>query len=222
MLKRRKAYMKKKGNNLSINSWYRDIQIKGHSLESVPENERTLEMCFVAIHYWGAALEWVPEKYKTYELCLDAVRHNSPVSDGCSALAFVPDVLKTYELCLEAIRHDYLTSVFWDAGHSVEFDYAAAINFVPQKLRTPELCFEALMNNPSSPPGYFNFTKDKIEHKIENDGPMSLTTVEITPKPIQNILNSSKLFIKVLKQIGMPDEYNKDALKYFEKIKNEK
>jgi hypothetical protein len=30
------------------------------------------------------------------------------------------------------------------------------------------------------------------------------------------------LFIKALKHIGMPDEYNKDALKYFEKIKEEK
>jgi hypothetical protein len=74
--------MKKTKNTLSIRSWYADIQIKGCSLESVPENERTPEMCFVAIHYWGAALEYVPNKYKTYELCLDAVRHNTPVDEG--------------------------------------------------------------------------------------------------------------------------------------------
>jgi hypothetical protein len=203
--------MKKKENDLSIESWYGDID----SLESIPENERTLKRCFLAIHDWGAALEWVPEKYKTYELCLDAVRHNSPESNGCSALAFVPDELKTHELCLEAIRHDY-------TEHDVEFDYAAATNFVPQKLRTPELCFEAFINQPYSQPGYFNFIEDEEKYKIEYDGPMFLTTVTVTPMPIQEILDSSELFIKALKQIGMPDEYNEDALKYFEKRKVEK
>jgi hypothetical protein len=187
---------------LSISSWYNDIQEKGYySLACIPENERTPEMCFVAIHYWGAALNWVPDKYKTYELCFDAVRHNTPVDEGCSALAFVPEELKTYELCLEAVRHDYLISIFWENGHSVEFDYAAAIDFVPPKLKTPELCFEAFMHHPSSPPGYFNF-----------DG-------SITAMP--NILNSSELFIKALKRMGMPDEYNEDALKYFEKKKKD-
>jgi hypothetical protein len=88
----------------------------------------------------------------------------------------------------------------------------------PKKLKTPELCFEAIIHNPCSPPSYFNFIKDKIEHKIESDEPMFITTVDIMPKPIKNILNSSKLFIKALKQIGMPDEYNEDALKYFENL----
>jgi hypothetical protein len=215
--------MKQAENYLSIDSWYSDIQIKGNSLARIPENEKTLEMCFVAIHYWGAALEYVPNEYKTYELCLDAVRHNTPVDEGCSALAFVPEELKTYELCLEAVRHDYLISIFWEAGLTVEFDYAAAINFVPKKLRTPELCFEALINNPSSPPGHFNFVKD-VEDKTdkkENRGPIFITVVEIMTKSILDILNSPKLFMKVLKQIGMPDEYNKDALKYLNKKKKE-
>jgi hypothetical protein len=171
----------------------------------------------VAIHYWGAALKYVPNKYKTYELCLDAVRHNTPVDEGCSALAFVPDELKTYELCLEAIRHDYLTSVFWE-NHSVEFDYAAAINFVPKKLRTPELCFEALIHNPSSPPGYFNFVDPDF---YEECGGASVTAVFVSPKSISDILPSFELFIESLKRIGMPDEYNEDALKYFEKIKKD-
>jgi hypothetical protein len=176
-------------------------------------------MCFVAIHYWGAALEYVPDKYKTYELCLDAVRHNTPVDEGCSALAFVPDELKTYELCLEAVRHDYLISIYWETGNTVEFDYAAAINFVPKKLRTPELCFEALINNPTSPPGYFNFVEN--EEEILNGPPTWVVGVEVTPKSIPDILNSPKLFIKSLKKIGMPEKYNKDALKYLEKIKKD-
>jgi hypothetical protein len=143
--------MAKKKNDLSIDSWYSDIQTKGYILEDIPENKITREMCFVAIHYWGAALQWVPTKYRTYELCLDAVRHNTPEDEGFSALAFVPKELRTYELCLEAIRHDYLTSVFWESGHSeVEvYHYTAAIDFVPQKLKTPELCFEELIHNPS-------------------------------------------------------------------------
>jgi hypothetical protein len=93
--------MEETENCLSIMSWYRDIQRKGNSLAKIPENERTLKMCFVAIHYWGAALEYVPEKYKTYEFCLDAVRHNTPVDEGCSALAFVPKELKLMNCALK-------------------------------------------------------------------------------------------------------------------------
>jgi hypothetical protein len=200
-------------NYLTIRSWYRDIQRKGYSLEKIPESERTPEMCFVAIHYWGAALEFVPEKYKTYELCLDAVRHNTPVDEGCSALAFVPDELKTYELCLEAIRHDYLISLYWGAGHTVEFDYASAINFVPLKLRTSELCYEAIIHHPTSSSGYFNF----ISYLEDND---EILSGFVSPKPVSDILNSSDLFIQALKFIGMPDDYIVDALNYFEKLKD--
>jgi hypothetical protein len=210
--------MKSPKNCLSISSWYKDIHKKGNNLASIPENEKTPEMCFVAIHYWGAALEFVPNKYKTYELCLDAVRHNTPVDDGCSALAFVPDELKTYELCREAVRHDYLISIFWENGYSVEFDYVAASNFVPEKLKTPELCWEALINNPSSPPGYFNFVKS-IE-QFDN-GRIFFTGVSANTTSISEILNSSELFIKSLKYIGMPAEYNDDALKYFDKLKRD-
>ena len=211
---RKERKWKQRKKNLTIDSWYSDIQIKGYSLEKIPENERTLEMCFVAIHYWGAALEYVPDKYKTYELCLDAVRHNTPVDDGCSALAFVPDELKTYELCLEAVRHDYLTSPLWECGWSVEFDYDAAINFVPEKLRTPELCYEALIHHPSSEPGYFNFVGPGY-----NNGP--ITAVVVDPKSIKDILNSPELLIESLKRIGMPEEYKEDALKYIEKLKKD-
>jgi len=202
---------------LSISSWCKDIKIKGFSLSKIPENERTPEMCFVAIHYWGAALEFVPDKYKTYELCLDAVRHNMPVDDGCSALAFVPEEFKTHELCLEAIRHDTLTSIFWE-NYSVEPDYTAAIDFVPEKLRTPELCFEAVKHSPYSPTGNFNFVE--VEELMYNSSPVSLP--KICQKSVQDIINSSELFIKALKQIGMPDEYKDDALKYYEKIKKDK
>jgi len=206
--------MEKTADYLTIDSWYKDIQIKGNSLARIPENDRTPEMCFVAIHYWGAALEYVPNKYKTYELCLDAIRHNTPVDEGCSALAFVPEEFKTYELCLEAVRHDYLISYYWETGYTVAFDYSTAINFVPEKLKTPELCFEALIHYPSSPPNYYDFVTIEFNSEL-------FTAAYVEPKSIKDILNSSELFIAALNHIGMPDEFNEEALKYFEKIQND-
>jgi hypothetical protein len=91
---------------------------------------------------------------------------------------------------------------------------------VPQKLKTPELCFEAIIHNPSSQPGWFSFIVDQTE--TEPDGTIFMTFTHRKSTSIQELLNSSELFIKTLKQIGMPDEYNEDALKYFEKIKEEK
>ena len=197
-------------NQLSISSWYRDVGRKGLSLENIPEDERTPEMCFVAVRYWGAALEHVPNKYKTYELCLDAVRHNIPVDEGCSALAFVPEKHKTYELCLEAVKHDYMNSMFWDADHTVAFDYRAAIDFVPEKLKTPELCFEVLMHHPTSMPGYFHFVDIQFDS-------LNFSAAKVLPKSISDILSSSELLLHSLKQIGMPNEYIEDALDYFKK-----
>ena len=203
-------------NDLTISSLYSDTLKKGYSLSKIPEEERTLEMCFVAIHYSGAALEFVPEKYKTHEFCLYAVRRNIPVDEGCSALAFVPEELKTWELCIEAIRHDCLPSVFWDCGHTVEWDYAAAINFVPKQFKTPVLCFEALLHHPSSMPGFFNFVDDEFDKKFV-DGHFYGAFVQ--PKSITDITNSPDLFLKALKRLGLPDEFDEDALRYFEKIK---
>jgi hypothetical protein len=202
-------------NYLTIESWYGDIQKKGYSLAKIPESERTLEMCFVAIHYWGAALEYVPAKYKTYELCLDAVRHNTPVDRGCSALAFVPVELRTHELCLEAIRHDYLISAYWDTGWTVQFDYIPAINFVPPELRTPELCYEAIIHHPSSFPGYFHFISN-----MKDNG--AIASAFVSPKSVSDILDSSDMFLRALKYICMPDNYFDDALNYFEKLKVKK
>ncbi|MCL2006971.1 MAG: hypothetical protein FWG77_02700 [Treponema sp.] len=196
--------MEEEKNRLSISEWYRDIIIKGNSLGNIPIEERTPEMCFVAVHYWGAALEHVPKKFITYELCLDAVRHNIPVDEGCSALGFVPDEFKTYELCLEAVKHDYLSSAYWDAGHSVGFDYVAAINFVPKKLRTPELCMEVLKHHPTSSPGYYHFVDIQFNS-------LNFSAAKVLPKSLSDIWISSELFIHSLKRMGMPDEYIEEA-----------
>jgi hypothetical protein len=192
-------------HQLSIDEWYKDIQIKGHSLSEIPDEEKTLEQCFVAVHYWGAALKHVPEKFKTMEMCLMAVKNNVPVDEGCSALALVPDKLKTEELCWEAIRHDYLESVYWECGHSVEWDYAATINFIPEKLKTPKLCWEALLHYPSSHPGYINFVSNEFDHG-------TFAGAFVQPKSFNDIMESEKLFLEALKRVGMPDEYVSEAL----------
>ena len=198
----------KYGYGLSINEWYKDIQKKGYSLSKIPEEERTLEMCFIAIRYWGAALEFVPEKYKTYELCLDAVRHNIPTDECRSALAFVPEKFKTAELCLEAIRHDYMPPAFFEPDINGGFHeimcYAPAIIFTPQNIRTPELCFQALQHFPTGMPGYLNFSGADVDENLPAD--------LIMPKSIQAILESEKLFLKALKRMGMPDEFIDEAL----------
>ena len=169
-----------------------------------------IKPCFVSYHIISIY------EYRLFHIL--AVRHNTPVDAGCSALAFVPEELKTQELCLEAIRHDYLIPVFWDCNHTVTWDYAAAINFVPKKFRTPELCFEALIHHPSSMPGFFHFVDNEFS-KNYVDG--NFAGAFIQPKFLTDILNSSDLFLEALKRVGMPDEYNEDALKFFEKVKSE-
>ena len=211
-------------NVLSINAWYDDIQTKGNFLTEIPEDERTPEMCFSAIHYWGAALEFVPEKYKTPEMCLEAIKHNTPVDGGCSALAFVPEELITQEMCFEAIRHDYLGPVFFQAGFSVEPDYEAAIHFVPDKFKTAELCFEAITHCPLSMPGYFSLIENgpadiQVASDLNQEPNTFISMWVIDPKPITEILNSPDLFMKALKQIGMPNEYDNDAMELFKKLK---
>lgn len=91
-----------------------------------------------------------------------------------------------------------------------------SLSSIPENERTPELCFDALINNPSSPPDYFDFVESLSESKIESDG-VFISVAKMTSESIADILNSSKLFIKSLNRLGMPDEYNKDALKYLEK-----
>jgi hypothetical protein len=202
------------GCQLSINEWFKDVSLKGYILSKVPEEERTLEMCFVAIRYFGAALEFVPDKYKTYELCLDAVRHNIPADEGCSALAFVPEEHKTPELCLEAIKHDYFPPAYSEpdihGGIHVIICYAPAISYVPQHIRTPKLCFEAIQHFPTGRPGYFCFPAE-VKWDFNDDLPADLDSIMPKCVSIQDLLDSDELLLNALKQMGMPDEYISEA-----------
>jgi hypothetical protein len=54
----------------------------------------------------GWSLEFVPEELKTEELCLEAVRQKNVRVFERSSLEFVPEELKTVELCIEAVRYN--------------------------------------------------------------------------------------------------------------------
>jgi hypothetical protein len=76
------------------------VQRAGHTLNLIPINRRTIELCTAAIRKDGRALEFVPRDLLTFELCLVAVRQ-----DG-RALEWVPVELRTRELCSIAIRQN--------------------------------------------------------------------------------------------------------------------
>jgi len=87
--------------NKTYEEWLAEVRHSGFALRFVPEESKTLELCFEAVRQGcGRALEFVGEQFKTPELCLLAIRQDA------SALEFVPEYLQTEELCLEAIRKD--------------------------------------------------------------------------------------------------------------------
>ena len=86
------------------------------------------------------------------------------------------------------------------------------------------MCFEALVHNPSSPPGYFHFVENAFDDiPITNDSNQEpnwdISVWKVEPKSLTDILESSELFMKALKRIGMPDEYNDDAMELFKRLK---
>ena len=117
------------------------------TLEYVPEELKTKELCELAVKQNSRALQFVPEELKTKELCEQAINDNeltlqfvpeelktpelcdTVVKNNGLALNFVPEALKTKELCEQAIQQDVL-----------------ALEFVPEKLKTKELCELAVKN----------------------------------------------------------------------------
>ena len=93
------------------------VKKNGSALQNVPIEFRTPELCRLAVEKDGCALESVPEHMKTPELCRLAVE-----KDG-RALESVPKGLKTPELCSLAVEK-----------------YGCILRCVPEKLKTLELC----------------------------------------------------------------------------------
>ena len=108
----------------------------GSAFMYVPDKHKTPELCFLAVRQSGFALKLVPEKYKTAELCLEAIRQ------GCGrALEFASEQFKTPELCLLAVKQD-----------------GTALEFVPEELQTEELCLQAVRENIKALKWVYNIT----------------------------------------------------------------
>ena len=66
------------------------------TIDDVPEEYRTEEMCITAVQCNYENLQKIPRKYITYELCFETVQYH-----GC-AIEFVPSELLTNEICIKA------------------------------------------------------------------------------------------------------------------------
>ena len=64
------------------------VERNGWSLEFVPEEHKTPELCLLSVQQYGLTLQYVPEEHRTPNLCLVAVKQYG------WALEYVPDHLK--------------------------------------------------------------------------------------------------------------------------------
>ncbi len=108
-------------NNKDYQGWIEAIQERNWTLQFVPEELRTKEMCLVAVEKDGMNLGDVPEELITPELCEIAVTQTG------YALELVPEELRTIELCEVAVSNSG-----W------------ALEFVPEEFKTLELCKYAI------------------------------------------------------------------------------
>lgn len=90
----------------------RDFQF----LSTLNIEERTEDLCWLAVRYCGCALEWVPQQFKTAELCDLAIRTSS------EGLLHIPEEFKTPELYLKAMQ------------------YWGDLKNVPENMKTYKIC----------------------------------------------------------------------------------
>jgi len=90
-------------------------------LSSLPEIERTFEICYETIKLSKMELKFVPYKYRTNEL-IKLIKHFNGV------IKFIPHELKTYEMCFDAVKMNC-------------YD----LQYVPKKFKTKELCINAAL-----------------------------------------------------------------------------
>lgn len=64
------------------------MKSKKLSLQDMPDDLKTTEVCLAAVRQSGRDLRFVPDALKTAEICAEAVRQNRWV------LEFVPEALK--------------------------------------------------------------------------------------------------------------------------------
>ncbi|MEK7070221.1 MAG: DUF4116 domain-containing protein, partial [Patescibacteria group bacterium] len=93
------------------------VENDGYALKYVPQEMKTPELCRLAVENYGYALKYVPEHMKTPELCRLAVENYG------LALKSVPEKLKTSEIYRLAVISNL-----------------EVLKYVPQEMKTPELC----------------------------------------------------------------------------------
>ena len=135
-----------------------DLEAGGESLEHVPENLRSAELCRKMVMQCGYELKFVPEKHKTAELCLAAVKLFG------HALLFVPDSLKTAKLCLEAVKVS-----------------GGALKHVPDELKTAEFCLKAVQGHKAVDTKKGTLTKSDIDRLLVGDG----SALEFVPEELK-------------------------------------
>jgi hypothetical protein len=90
-------------------------------LSHISFNQRTTEICLIAVQKEGLDLEHVPENLKNPEICLIAVQKHG------LALQFVPDNQRTNEICLAAVQQNEI-----------------AVRYVPEHIRISVLSLELM------------------------------------------------------------------------------
>ena len=111
-----------------------EIAISGKTawvLDYVPEEQRTLELCKLAVTQNGDALEFVPKELRTLDICKLAVHDYVDAINDVPFESFTHD--EQLELCKLAISID---------GNS--------LGYVPKELRTLDICKLAVTKNESA------------------------------------------------------------------------
>lgn len=70
------------------------------TLEDVPVEDLTTEICLIGVQRDGRALEFIPSNGRIEMICMTAVQENG------TALKFVPEDKRTLEICLEAVKQN--------------------------------------------------------------------------------------------------------------------
>jgi hypothetical protein len=95
------------------------------------EEQRTPELCLMAVTECGEALFHIKEEKRTYDICLAAVKNSCngfrPNDSDEMALKFVPGSMRTPELLLAAVRR---------CGN--------ALKHIPAENQTLEICLAAV------------------------------------------------------------------------------
>lgn len=123
---------KLKVDKLVLGKWFdipesvylQSVQEPGFSLETIPENRRSLPICIAAVKNHGYEIPSVPKMHRTHEMYLVAVQR-----DG-ENLAFVPHDHLTPSICLAAVQQN-----------------GRALYYIPENQRDATICLAAVKRN---------------------------------------------------------------------------